>query len=114
MAYNYSQKLHNSCCNYCRFIDPHDTGVDETGMVFRCYCRAGNCYTPIYTSSNCGCDMFVYYPLSNAYGFDESETVDEFKRGLDIRRQLRREVMVESWKKFEKLIKVGYSNELFE
>lgn len=59
--------------------------------------------------------MFVYYPLSNAYGFDESETVDEFKRSLDIRRQLRREVMVESWKKFEKLyLKKGYSNELFE
>lgn len=113
MAYNYSQKLHNSCCNYCRFIDPHDTGIDEMGSLFRCYCKARNSYLPIYYTFS-KCHTFVYYPLSNAYGFDESETVDEFKRGLDIRRQLRREVMVESWKIFEKLNKAGCSNELFE
>jgi hypothetical protein len=60
-------------------------------------------YVQITASSNCGCGMFVYSPLSNAYGFDESESVDDFKKGLEIRRQLRREVMIEILKRFDML-----------
>lgn len=104
MSYNYSQKLHNSCCNYCRFIDPYDEGIDgEMQSIFRCYCKATHSYMQITSSSNCGCGMFVYSPLSNAYGFDESESVDDFKRGLDARKQLRREVMIETLKRFDDL-----------
>jgi len=104
MSYNYSQKLHNSCCNYCQFIDPYNEGIDKDDVrCFRCYCKAMKGYVQITASSNCGCGMFVYSPLSNAYGFDESESVDDFKKGLEIRRQLRREVMIEILKRFDTL-----------
>lgn len=114
MGYSCSQKLYNSYCNYCRFIDPYDAGIDdEMQSIFRCYCRASNCYVPIYTSSD-RCDMFVYYPLSNACGFDKSESVYDFERGLSARKQLRREVMVEMWRRYENLLKERYPNELYE